>query len=104
MVDKREAAKRDGFVYGMIHPNYPDLVKIGRSRDPLDRLVAANTWCPTGGYELIAQEYFVNTIGVEHDIHKLLGARRVLNSEWFECSVEWFCRNLTMLSHGCANG
>ncbi len=106
--DTREGAKKDGFVYGVVHARAPGFIKIGYGRDPSQRVTAAQTWVlpddrRAGGYELIAEEFFEDAYATEQRIHKLLGARRVEDSEWFECSVDWFCRNLINLSHRCVN-
>ncbi len=81
--DRTYELRKEGFVYLICHPRFPQLVKVGRSADPIKRLGSANTWCPEKAYEIIHMEYFDNCLKAEHDIHWKLKEHRVGQSEWF---------------------
>lgn len=79
----REASKlREGHVYIIVSPLYPDCVKIGSAVDPESRLGDAQTWCPHR-YFRIAHAIFVRDRNVsERRIHRALSEYR-LDGEWF---------------------
>jgi hypothetical protein len=92
--DSAEARARDGFVYVIFHPLFPDAVKIGKARNPNKRLADANTWCPTGGYELHDAIFDVDAMSLERAVHAAAKARSTqLDGEWFSMN-RWHAANL----------
>ncbi len=92
--DAREKAKRDGFVYVIVHPDFEGVCKIGRTRDPNRRLASANTWCPYNKFELHAAVYSEDAIELEKLVHEALKVRdREEVGEWFYIN-RWHAENL----------
>lgn len=82
-IDRTYELRKEGFVYVIWHPRCPDLVKVGRSGDPIKRLGSANTWCPEKAYEIIHMEYFDDCLKAEAEIHQMLADCRIDQTEWF---------------------
>lgn len=81
-----------GFIYVLINPSMPGLVKVGRTtRDPLDR--AAELSSATGvavPFVVVFQEFFVDCESAEAFVHAVLerqGYRVATNREFFQADV-----------------
>ena len=79
---RAEKTVRDGFVYVITHPAFPEYVKIGRAFDPESRLSGYQTGCPHRAYELKYAVYFEDCHTAERLIHDTLADYRA-EGEWF---------------------
>lgn len=92
--DKAMATTTEGYVYVIVHPMWPDLSKIGFSRNPKGRVAQANTWCPNSKYEVHAAVYSDNAPALEAEVHRGLADRRIeRQGEWFSIN-RWHGENL----------
>ncbi len=92
--DAKEARARDGFVYVIWHPDWDQVCKIGKSRDPDQRLRDANTWCPYNKFEMHCAIYSDDAVELESLVHQALKVRdREETGEWFVIN-RWHAENL----------
>lgn len=77
-----EETNRQGFVYIIGHPSWPDHFKIGRAFDPESRLRGYQTGCPHRSYVLLYARYFTDCYSAERAIHLHLDKYR-REGEWF---------------------
>lgn len=73
---------REGFVYAIVNPSYPDYVKIGSAIDVYDRLNSYQTSSPFRDYELLIYFFSEDRLKTEKEIHNMFER----NGEW--CKVE----------------
>lgn len=91
--DKKDAAKKDGFVYVILNPAKPDRVKIGHSRDPWTRLSEALTWDDQRAFILCDYVFFEQRERAETAVHSKLAHHRIRGvdgklGEWFRISPD----------------
>lgn len=82
-----ESTHRNGFVYAITNPAWPEAVKIGRACDPEARLASYQTNSPHRDYQLEHTVYFHDCYSAERELHARLESRR-LNGEWFRLTVD----------------
>lgn len=83
---RNELTNREGFIYVISHPSWPQYVKIGRAFDPESRLRGYQTGCPLREYELQHAVYFTDCHDAEKAIHERL-AHKQMKGEWFALSI-----------------
>lgn len=79
--------KIPGFIYVITSSKYPEVAKIGRTRNTGSRLQQANTWSPDRDYYLAYSAFFDDTVKAEQVIHGRLYDRRINGTEWFRVTV-----------------
>lgn len=99
LLEKRQGTK-DGYVYAIINPAWPDWVKIGMAVDAEDRLNGYQTSSPMRDYKLIHSVYFKNRSKAERNAHKLAGKIAERKGEWFNISNEQAIKVLEEVSDG----
>ena len=99
LLEKKKGIK-DGYVYAIINPAWPDWVKIGMAVDAEDRLNGYQTSSPMRDYELIHSVYFKNRSKAEKNAHKLAEKIAERRGEWFKMSNEQAIKVLGELSDG----
>ena len=82
--DARHEMATNGFVYIMYDGRDPSVLKVGKSRDPFQRLETGRTfYCPRSRLKLY-KAYFTDDYGeLERRVHVALKEWRV-EGEWFE--------------------
>jgi len=84
-LEKKKGIK-DGYVYAIINPAWPNWVKIGMAIDAEDRLNGYQTSSPMRDYKLIHSVYFKNKSRAERNAHKLAEKIAERKGEWFNIS------------------
>lgn len=77
-----------GFIYGMVHPDWPGYVKIGRAKNPNRRLRDYNIGDPKRAYSFAFVLGVPDCTRAELQAHRCLRGCRVANTEWFEINPE----------------
>jgi len=98
-LEKKKGIK-DGYVYAIINPAWPDWVKIGMAMDAEDRLNGYQTSSPMRDYELIHSVYFKNRSKAERNAHKLAEKIAERKGEWFNITNEQAIKVLGEVSNG----
>jgi len=91
---------KDGYVYAIINPAWPDWVKIGMAIDAEDRLNGYQTSSPMRDYKLIHSVYFKNRSKAERNAHKLAEKIAERKGEWFNISNKQSIKVLEEVSDG----
>jgi len=76
----------EGFIYIMIDLENPGYCKVGRSLDPRDRLMSAQTYSPNASFKLSGWYFTSDMRKVEAEVHYKLHKYRC-NGEWFKISI-----------------
>jgi len=84
---KYESSK-EGQVYIITNPNFPEWVKVGMAVDSEDRLNGYQTSSPFRDYELFACWSVADRRSAESDAHALLEKLYERKGEWFNCTPE----------------
>ena len=84
---KYESSK-EGQVYIITNPNFPEWVKVGMAIDSEDRLNNYQTSSPFRDYELFASWSVADRRSAESDAHALLEKLYERAGEWFNCTPE----------------
>ena len=87
--DRVERKDRRGFLYVIAHPDLIGWVKVGRAKDPEQRLRDANTWCPGRNFKMLGMIWFEDANVAETEAHSRL--RCVFPKgigEWFYAADE----------------
>ena len=85
---------KEGYVYAISNPAWPDWVKIGKAIDADDRLSGYQTSSPMRDYTLIHSVYFKDRSTAERNAHSLASNRtskswdKGTNGEWFYLTNE----------------
>lgn len=77
--------KKSGYIYIIIHPLYPDWVKIGRSTNPKRRLDSYQTHNPTRSYKMYFKKYTNKINYIERYFKKNIFPN---GHEWFKIKKE----------------
>jgi hypothetical protein len=78
-----------GFLYAVQHlKNYPGLLKIGKAKNPSNRLTSYQVGCPYRGYSIAFVLAVPEYSRAELQAHRLLDGFRIPNTEWFAVSVK----------------
>ena len=99
LLEKKKGIK-DGYVYAIINPAWPNWVKIGMAMDAEDRLNGYQTSSPMRDYELIHSVYFKNRSKAERNAHKLAEKIAERKGEWFNISNEQAIKVIREVSDG----
>jgi hypothetical protein len=99
LLEKRQGTK-NGYVYAIINPAWPDWVKIGMAIDAEDRLNGYQTSSPMRDYELIHSVYFKNRSKAERNAHKLAEKIAERKGEWFNITNKQAIKVLEEVSDG----
>jgi len=99
LLEKKKGVK-DGYVYAIINPAWPDWVKIGMAVDAEDRLNGYQTSSPMRDYKLIDSVYSKNRSKAERNAHKLAAKIAERRGEWFNISNEQAIKVLQEVSDG----
>jgi len=91
---------KDGYVYAIINPAWPNWVKIGMAIDAEDRLNGYQTSSPMRDYKLIHSVYFKNRSKAERNAHKLAENIAERKGEWFNLSNKQAIKVLEEVSDG----
>ena len=85
---QKDAQVKEGYVYVITNPAWPDWVKIGMAIDAEDRLNGYQTSSPMRDYELIHSVYFDDRNKAERDAHKIADRKGERKGEWFKITEE----------------
>lgn len=85
--NNQQTGTKEGYVYILINPAWPDEVKIGRALDWEDRLRDFNVGDPNRAYTMPFRRHFQDRVAAEKEAHRLLKDLR-LDNEWHRTSVE----------------
>tara|TARA_R100001224_G_scaffold51825_1_gene30235 strand:- start:1840 stop:2424 length:585 start_codon:yes stop_codon:yes gene_type:complete len=99
LLEKKKGTK-DGYVYAIINPAWPNWVKIGMAIDAEDRLNGYQTSSPMRDYELIHSVYFKNRSKAERNAHKLAEKIAERKGEWFNITNKQAIKVLGEVSNG----
>lgn len=79
---------KEGQVYIITNPNFPEWVKVGMAVDSSDRLNGYQTSSPFRDYELFTCWSVTDRRSAESDAHNLLETKYDRKGEWFKCTPE----------------
>jgi len=99
LLEKKKGTK-DGYVYAIINPAWPNWVKIGMAIDAEDRLNGYQTSSPMRDYELIHSVYFKNRSKAERKAHKLAEKIAERKGEWFNITNKQAIKVIREVSDG----
>ena len=88
---------REGQVYIITNPNFPEWVKVGMAVDSEDRLNGYQTSSPFRDYALFTCWDVADRRSAESDAHELLGKTYDRKGEWFNCTPEQAQEAITKL-------
>lgn len=75
-----------GFVYVCVNDAWPNICKVGCTRDPLKRLATFSTYDPYDSYRLVGYKLVDNMREYEKEIHCILNEYKI-RGEWF--NIVW---------------
>ena len=79
---------REGQVYIITNPNFPEWVKVGMAVDSEDRLNGYQTSSPFRDYSLFTNWTVADRRSAESEAHSLLEKTYGRKGEWFNCTPE----------------
>lgn len=79
---------REGQVYIITNPNFPEWVKVGMAVDSEDRLNGYQTSSPFRDYSLFTNWPVADRRSAESEAHSLLEKKYGRKGEWFNCTPE----------------
>lgn len=79
---------REGQVYIITNPNFPEWIKVGMAIDSEDRLNGYQTSSPFRDYSLFTSWSVSDRRSAESEAHTLLGKTYDRRGEWFKCTPE----------------
>lgn len=79
---------REGQVYIITNPNFPEWIKVGMAIDSEDRLNGYQTSSPFRDYSLFTSWSVADRRTAESEAHTLLGKTYDRRGEWFKCTPE----------------
>lgn len=79
---------KEGQVYIITNPNFPEWVKVGMAIDSEDRLNGYQTSSPFRDYSLFTSWSVVDRRSAESEAHSLLEKSFDRRGEWFKCTPE----------------
>ena len=79
---------KEGQVYIITNPNFPEWVKVGMAVDSEDRLNGYQTSSPFRDYELFTCWSVSDRRSAESDAHSLLEKTSDRKGEWFNCTPD----------------
>ena len=85
---QKDAQVKEGYVYAICNPAWPDWVKIGMAIDAQDRLKGYQTSSPMRDYVLVYDVYFKDRLEAERKAHKVAERYGERQGEWFKITRE----------------
>ena len=85
---QKDAQVKEGYVYAICNPAWPDWVKIGMAIDANDRLNGYQTSSPMRDYILVYDIYFKDRLEAERKAHKVAERYGNRQGEWFKITRE----------------
>lgn len=85
---ERYASSKEGQVYVITNPNFPEWVKVGMAVDAADRLNSYQTSSPFRDYTLVSAWSVTDRRSAESEAHQELQKLYDRRSEWFRCTAE----------------
>lgn len=87
IINNKKVDFKEGFVYIISHPAWPEYFKIGHAFDLKKRLNNYQTGCPHRAYCLKFWQHFEDRITAEKEIHDKL-KKHNFKEEWFDCDLD----------------
>ena len=85
---QKDVQVKEGYVYAICNPAWPDWVKIGMAIDANDRLNGYQTSSPMRDYILVYDIYFKDRLEAERKAHKVAERYGKRQGEWFKITRE----------------
>lgn len=85
---QKDEQVKEGYVYAICNPAWPDWVKIGMAIDANDRLNGYQTSSPMRDYILVYDIYFEDRLEAERQAHKIAERYGKRQGEWFKITRE----------------
>ena len=85
---ERYDSSKEGQVYVITNPNFPEWVKVGMAVDAEDRLNNYQTSSPFRDYTLVSAWSVTDRRSAESEAHQELQKLYDRRSEWFRCTAE----------------
>lgn len=85
---KQYELSKEGQVYIITNPNFPEWVKVGMAVDAEDRLNSYQTSSPFRDYTLVSACSVTDRRAAESEVHQKLQKLFDRRSEWFRCTAE----------------
>ena len=97
---QKDKKVKEGYVYAIVNPAWPDWIKIGMAIDADDRLNGYQTSSPMRDYALVYSVFSNNRSKDERKAHKLAGKIAERRGEWFKIPQDKAINILKELSDG----
>ena len=97
---QKDRKVKEGYVYAIVNPAWPDWIKIGMAIDAEDRLKGYQTSSPMRDYALVYSVFSNNRGKDERKAHKLAGKIAERRGEWFKIPQDKAINILKELSDG----
>ena len=85
---QKDVQVKEGYVYAIANPAWPDWIKIGMAIDAQDRLNGYQTSSPMRDYVLVYDIYFKDRLEAERKAHKVAERYGERQGEWFKITRE----------------
>ena len=85
---QKDEQVKEGYVYAICNPAWPDWIKIGMAIDAQDRLNGYQTSSPMRDYVLVYDIYFKDRLEAERKAHKVAERYGERQGEWFKITRE----------------
>ena len=85
---QKDEQVKEGYVYAMYNPAWPEWIKIGMAIDAQDRLNGYQTSSPMRDYALVYDVYFKDRLEAERKAHKVAERYGERQGEWFKITRE----------------
>ena len=85
---QKDVQVKEGYVYAIANPAWPDWIKIGMAIDAQDRLNGYQTSSPMRDYVLVYDVYFKDRLEAERKAHKVAERYGERQGEWFKITRE----------------
>jgi hypothetical protein len=85
---QKDEQVKEGYVYAMYNPAWPEWIKIGMAIDAQDRLNGYQTSSPMRDYVLVYDIYFKDRLEAERKAHKVAERYGERQGEWFKITRE----------------
>ena len=85
---QKDEQVKEGYVYAICNPAWPEWIKIGMAIDAQDRLNGYQTSSPMRDYVLVYDIYFKDRLEAERKAHKVAERYGERQGEWFKITRE----------------
>ena len=85
---QKDEQVKEGYVYAICNPAWPEWIKIGMAIDAQDRLNGYQTSSPMRDYVLVYDIYFLDRLAAERKAHKVAERYGKRQGEWFKITRE----------------